>query len=117
MHVVPVSSILDETGELVQRISSAPAYDRALSSIFTHLIFVSYKDAEVLGAALDRGLGEEPQDGTVGSYASVVDFRTGGKVLWLSDSSLYVLKASLKAEEYAVMSQVALFQQQPRHLA
>lgn len=82
------------------RVSSAPRYDEALLSIFPHFAYVSFEDARKLTQAIEAGMqGRSGMDG-VGSYASTMDFRTNGKVLWMSDSSYMTLKKWLDPEEY-----------------
>lgn len=84
------------------RVSSAPRYDEALLSIFPHFMYVSYDDARTLTQVIESGMqGRQGLEG-VGSYASTMDFRTDGKVLWMSSSSYMTLKEWLNPKEYVI---------------
>lgn len=84
------------------RVSSAARYDEALMTIFPHFAYVSFEDARKLTQVIEAGMqGRSGMDG-VGSYASTMDFRTNGKVLWMSDSSYLTLREWLDPEEYVI---------------
>lgn len=84
------------------RVSSGPKYDEALLNAFPHFMYVSYGDARVLTDVIEQGMRGKMGLHGVGSYASTVDHRTGGKVLWLSDSSYATLEQWLDKDEYTL---------------
>lgn len=77
------------------RISSAPSYDGALSSIFPWVALVSQKQSQELVGLLSRGYQFAPDLFGPTSYAAVYNMR-GDKynrqvVLWMSRASLSTL--------------------------
>jgi hypothetical protein len=98
LEIFNSEDLYDNKGDM-SRLSSAPAYDSALSSIFPHYIKVSQELGQELSGVLARGYE------TIGfknkkvflptSFASVLNDRgySEGKprIIWLSRSSVSVL--------------------------
>ena len=103
LEAVRVSSLRDPDGRL-PGISSAPAYDEAMASVFPYFMYVSFEEAEELGNIISQGMRGMHGLYGYGSYASTMDFRSDGKVLWMSDSSYATLKVWVDPAKYTLTS-------------
>lgn len=82
------------------RVSSSRSYDRALGEIFPYHTKISHEEGQELSGILSRGLKHGPnlEYEYFPSFALMMDFTKteggkGRKVLWMSESSLSLLKA------------------------
>lgn len=73
------------------RISSARAYDAALSLVFPYFTYLSYGSGSDLASELADGRSDGFRD-AFPSFALSTDFGTDGRVLWLSESALKMLE-------------------------
>lgn len=76
-----------------ERVSSAPSYDEHMSAIFPYFVRVSYDDAEVISQELSAGLHKMYLSGYP-SFASTMDFRSNGKIIWFSSSGMTLLNSA-----------------------
>lgn len=99
LEIENIEDVLNDDG-LPGRLSSAPAYDQALGSIFPHFIKVSQELGQELTGLLARGYESSGYKGKKTylptSFASVLNDRghSEGKprIIWLSRSSVEVLR-------------------------
>lgn len=78
------------------RISSAPSYDRHLSSVFPHFALVSHRQAQELVGVLMRGYEYGPGKFGPTSFASTLNMKgepyNRSIVLWMSRASTHTLQ-------------------------